>query len=143
MITSQRKAECTAVYNKLIERGHQSVKLKIGTDKKKKIAEVKYDYEVLVASDKKVGVGFNDPTLTMLINLSDKLDIQQLEGRLRTNGCTIYDFVDKFSTFENHWKKREAWYTERGATIIILDRRTKDEVVETKVSTIRRLPKNN
>jgi hypothetical protein len=144
LITSQRTAECISVYEKLIERGHQSVRLKVGTEKKKtkKNGEpVVYDYEVLVASDKKVAVGFNDPTLKMLINLSDKMDVVQLEGRLRTNGCIIYDFVDDFSTFENHWKKREAWYLERGAEIVVINRRGTPAAAAA-ASSVRRLPKN-
>ena len=39
-------------------------------------------------------------------------------GRIRTSDNTIYDIVDDFVTLERHWKMREKWYDQRGATVV-------------------------
>lgn len=75
------------------------------------------NYRVLVAGMKKAGVGFNDPTLTMLILVTDRKSVEQLEGRIRTTNNIIYDLVDDNKTLESHWRIRSAWYDKRGAVI--------------------------
>lgn len=112
MILSDRNEECNGIYNYLIEKGVDA-ELLIG-------AKTKWNKtcRVLVAGMKKAGVGFNDPTLTMLIIATDVKSVEQYEGRIRTTNNIIYDVVDDFSTFESHWRKcREPWYLVRGATI--------------------------
>lgn len=120
LILSDRQKECESIYEKLTSRElvakESSVLLLTGaTTTKKKIDTTKY--RVLVAGLKKAGVGFNDPSLTMLILATDMKDVVQREGRIRTNNNIIYDLVDDYSTLENHWKQRESWYQYRGATI--------------------------
>ena len=97
-------------------------------------------YRVLVAGMKKAGVGFNDPTLTMLVLASDRKDVEQLEGRIRTVDNLIYDLVDDYSTLESHWRKREAWYEKRGAMIETISLRS--TVEKTKVPQRRMLAAN-
>lgn len=82
--------------------------------KKKKHRE---DCKVLIAGTKKAGVGFNDPTLTMLIMVSDTKDVAQFEGRIRTINNIVYHFVDDDPTMEKHWDYCESWYLHRGATL--------------------------
>ncbi len=117
MILSDRVSQSEAIFNKLKEKNEHCT-LIVGT-----IKTWDKDARVLVAGMKKAGVGFNDPRLTMLILMSDTKHVEQFEGRLRTNNCKIYDLVDDFTTFENHWKLRQKWYIERGATIEFLDLR--------------------
>lgn len=89
------------------------------------------DFKVLVASEAKAGVGFDDPTLTMLILLTDSTDVRQFEGRIRQTDNIVVDLVDDFPAFENHWECRKAWYLQRGATIQVqgathIDRRNRE-----------------
>lgn len=114
MILSDRKEQSEAVYKKLIGKG-EHVALLIGTTKK-------WDKtcRILVAGTKKAGVGFDDPRLNMLILLSDTKQVAQFEGRLRTIDSVIYDFVDYYKTLETHWRIREKWFLERGATIEVI-----------------------
>jgi superfamily II DNA or RNA helicase len=77
-------------------------------------------HKVIVAGFKKAGVGFNDPDITMLIIASDIKDVRQYEGRCRTVNNTIYHIVDNYKTFDNHYKKCEKWYIQKGGTIKIL-----------------------
>jgi len=94
---------------------------------KKKIDTTKY--RVLVAGMKKAGIGFNDPTLTMLILATDRRDVIQFEGRIRTTNNIIYDLVDDYKTLETHWRQRLAWYTKRGAMIETICQRPKKSKV--------------
>ena len=116
MILSARKEECKAVHQMLIDEDQSSLLL-IGNTKKRPEG-----YRVLVAGTKKAGVGFDDPTLTMMILMADCKNVEQFEGRIRTSNNIIYDFVDDFRPFENHWKLRSAWYEKRGATIEVRPR---------------------
>jgi len=72
---------------------------------------------VLVASTKKAGVGFNDPGLSMLIMACDTQDVSQYEGRIRQSGNLIYHLVDDDPILEKHWQPCELWYYSRGALI--------------------------
>jgi predicted phosphohydrolase len=91
------------------------------------IKQEKYrDCRILVAGMKKAGVGFNDPKLTALILATDCTQVQQYEGRIRTSDNIIYDLVDHYGPFENHWKEREEWYRKRGATIKTISLRYKE-----------------
>ena len=112
LILSNRQDQCKGIHNILLESSEDSALL-IGTTKK-------WDKScrILVAGMKKAGVGFNDPTITMLIIASDSKSVKQYEGRVRTSNNIIYDIVDNFSSFEKHWEEcREPWYLQRGATI--------------------------
>lgn len=73
---------------------------------------------VLVGSLKKCGTGFDDSRFSVMIVATDMTDVRQTEGRLRMEGCTIYDIVDDHFFFEKHFSQREGWYIVRGATII-------------------------
>ena len=127
MVLSDRVDECKAIATKL-EAKEKSVLLLIGGTNTKGID--KSSFRVLVAGMKKAGVGFNDPTLTMLIIATDKMDIAQMEGRIRTSDNIIYDLVDDYSTLETHWGQREKWYLHRGATVSIINLRTPEVPVQ-------------
>ena len=88
---------------------------------------------VLVAIDKKCGLGFDDALtctnyggkrLDMLImgwTIKDKGVTEQLVGRMRgENGCVI-DLVHDFSSFTKHWKNRLEWYISRCGTVVEVD----------------------
>lgn len=138
LILSSRQDQSRGIRDKLVAAGEE-VRLIIGDARagtpkaegapktkrtKKKISSVPETIpRVTVAGTKKAGTGFNDATLTMAIMASDCKNIAQWEGRIRTSDNVIYDLVDDYSTFENHWKIRMAWYLKRGATIEIVNRR--------------------
>ena len=121
MILSDRQKECRSIYDKLIAKKETLTILITGETTTKGVNTM--DYRVLVAGMKKAGVGFNDPTLTMLIIATDVKNVEQMEGRIRTSNNIIYDLVDDFSTLETHWGLREKWYLHRGATIKTISQR--------------------
>lgn len=111
MVLCNRVENSQGVYNVLKEIG-ESVDILAGTKKK-----WNDDARILVAGQKKAGVGFDNPKLRCLINASDTTDVRQYEGRVRHSDAVIIDIVDDFVTFEKHWAIREMWYIERGAEI--------------------------
>lgn len=132
LVLSDRTEQSQAIYDLLVS-AEESVQLLIGTKKVKKITDESQKSRIIVGASKKVGTGFDDPTLTMLILASDCKNVAQWEGRIRTTNNIIYDLVDDYGSFENHWRKhREPWYTERGATIEVISLRQKKSLVPSK-----------
>lgn len=115
MILSDRVEQSENVYNLLLEKG---IKAALLTGKVKKWDK---ECQVLVASTKKAGVGFDDPKLKKIFIISDTTTVEQYEGRARCENSEIYDIVDDYSTLEKHWLLREKWYTKKGATIKTLE----------------------
>lgn len=115
MILSNRVAQSHGIYNGIFNNENECALL-VGRTRT-------YDVNIrcLVAGVKKAGVGFDDPTRTMLIMASDCKDVRQYEGRIRNTNNVIYDVVDSdapgYKTLENHWNKRRRWYLSRGGTI--------------------------
>ena len=113
LMLSRRIDEIKGVVE-LLKQSGENVATLYGSQKRKQMSP---DFRILVASEAKAGVGFDDSSLTMLILLTDSTDVRQFEGRIRQSNNIVIDLVDNFSVFENHWLKRESWYLQRGATI--------------------------
>jgi hypothetical protein len=126
LVLSDRQEQCKSIFNKLqrIKEFNGGCKLIIGTGKPSQEKA-----RVLIAGAKKIGAGFDDPSLTLLIIASDCKNVEQWEGRIRTDNNIIYDFVDYYKTFENHWKIREKWYLQKGAVVEVISMRNVNVVV--------------
>jgi hypothetical protein len=121
IILCDRQVCAKAIYEYLVE-ADESVELYISDSKK-----LDRSKRIMVVGIKKGGTGLNYPDLTMLILEADRTDVRQYEGRIRTTDNLIYDIVDDYLAFENHWSKREAWYIEKGATIKVYGQRRSKE----------------
>jgi hypothetical protein len=112
-----------AIVAELKLRGEQSVEPFFGN------MSTYNECRVLVAIDKKVGLGYDDATtcanyggkrLDMLImgwSIKDPSSVEQLVGRMRgENGCVV-DLCHDFSSFTKHWKNRATWYASRGGKV--------------------------
>ncbi|BAU80186.1 conserved putative superfamily II helicase [Tokyovirus A1] len=82
------------------------------------------DASVILTTVGKGGVGMDDSKIKTVAIISDAMDVRQYEGRARGANSIVYDFVDKHSTLEKHWRERESWYLERGATIEVVNLRS-------------------
>lgn len=141
LVLSDRTGQAKAIYDLLKEEG-ESVQLTIGAKKVKKITDESLKSRIIIGASKKVGTGFDDPTLTMLILASDCKNVAQWEGRIRTTNNIIYDLVDNYSSFENHWSKgREPWYIKRGAKIVVINNRDPENDVSVKKGN--KIPRKN
>ena len=96
---------------------------------------------VLVAGTKKAGVGFDPKGFDMLMLASDSKDVRQFEGRIRLHDNIVMDFVDNNSVLESHWKLREQWYIQRGATIEMKGEKRYEKQSEKEVPNFRALVK--
>lgn len=115
LILSARKLEKKAIKVLLRDRGYNVGGIKTRKGK-----------QYVVTGFKKGGVGFDDPDLKAAVFVDDQGDVRQYEGRVRDDNSLIIDFVDKHPTLEGsrHWGARKSWYTERGATIKVVPRKT-------------------
>jgi hypothetical protein len=73
---------------------------------------------IIVAEERKGGVGLDDHTFTRLIRAFDNRYPEQNIGRIRVDNNIVYDLVDCYGPCYKHWELRETWYRKKGATII-------------------------
>jgi hypothetical protein len=121
LVLSDRVRECERIYNILYEQ-YCNDKLQLRPYLFTENSDLPpKDTGIIVGSMKKGGVGFDDTEIKILFLITDSKDVRQFEGRLRTLKSKVYDFVDNYSILESHWKIREKWYKNKGATIEILN----------------------
>jgi len=82
----------------------------------------KYDKNarVLLSTYSKLGVGFDDSRLNMLIVACSVTEVEQYAGRLRDSegkNRIIIDMVDDDSSCLTHWSERRKWYISRNGNI--------------------------
>jgi superfamily II DNA or RNA helicase len=101
-----------------------------GTDK-----EYDKTAKVLISTFSKLGVGFDDSRLDMLILASSVKEVEQYAGRLRYSpgkDRVIYDLVDDDYSCQKHWIERKDWYESRNGTVKYIKSDIKTEKVKTK-----------
>lgn len=77
--------------------------------------------QIVIASYAMCSEGLDIPTLTTLVMVTPKTEIEQTIGRiLRTKHSSplVVDILDSHEPFRNQWKKRMAFYKKQGYTII-------------------------
>jgi hypothetical protein len=116
---TELKLDSTGRKKELVARLEKTSKKSASTEKVAKIT---------LANWQKGGVGYNDPTRTMLILTFDSKSVEQFEGRIRTDNNIIYVLVDNFKTCETHWREKERWFIKRGAVIETIDLRGEGSV---------------
>jgi superfamily II DNA or RNA helicase len=112
MIMCKLKTHCDLLAEKLCD---ESLTVMKGTDRK-------YDKgaRILISTFSKLGVGFDDQRLDMLILGCSVKEVEQYAGRLRyTEGKdrVIYDIVDDDFSCNQHWLERRRWYLSRNGEI--------------------------
>jgi len=128
LVLCKRKNQATQIKKMLDETTHEGEEG--GSDSDIYMGSQKfanYDCRVLLTTYSKGGVGFDHPSLNMLIIASDvEAYIGQYHGRIfRGGGSTerqelpvIVDLVDDFSTLVKHWRSRRTYYIQSGAKIV-------------------------
>ena len=110
LILTKRKKHCNMLSRKLTKLGISNTVM-VGTQKK-------YDKtaRVLLSTYSKLGVGFDDTRLNMLIVACSVTEVEQYAGRLRdgvNKQRIIVDLVDNDSNCLKHWQERRKWYNSR------------------------------
>jgi superfamily II DNA or RNA helicase len=76
--------------------------------------------QIVIASYAMCSEGLDIPTLTTLVMVTPKTDIEQTVGRIlrvKHSSPLIVDVVDVHEPFQNQWKKRLAFYKKQGYTV--------------------------
>jgi len=113
LILTKRKQHCD-ILSKMLK-GVTTSTIMVGTTKK-------YDKNarVLLSTYSKLGVGFDDERLNLLIIACSVTEIEQYAGRLRdgpNKERLIIDLVDDDSSCKSHWQQRRKWYISRKGII--------------------------
>jgi len=109
MVLTKRKNHCELLKSMLTEAGIHST-IMVGS-------QTSYDMDarVLLSTFSKLGVGFDDKRLNILVLAVSIKEVEQYAGRLRAGlkDRIIYDLVDSDPNCFNHWKQRRRWYLSR------------------------------
>lgn len=115
LILTKRIEQGKYLFEELQKRG-EDVDLFVSTSIK-----FNYDCRILISTFSKTGVGFDHPKLDALFLASDVEEgIEQYMGRIfRRDDVSpiVFDMVDKFPSFEKHWRTRKQMYLSRGGII--------------------------
>jgi hypothetical protein len=114
LVLTKRTEHCKKLQN-LLKNEQIECTVMIGTDKT-------YDKtsRILLSTYSKLGVGFDDTKLNMLIVACSVTEVEQYAGRLRDGkdkNRIIIDLVDDDSNCLKHWQDRRKWYISRNGTI--------------------------
>ena len=110
LVLTKRKSHCKLI-GLLLQQYSIKSTIMTGTD-----TEYDKSVSVLLSTYSKLGVGFDDSRLNLLIVACSVTEIEQYAGRLRdgkNKNRIIIDMVDDDYNCLHHWKKRQEWYNSR------------------------------
>jgi superfamily II DNA or RNA helicase len=119
MVIAHNKNVLKYIHDAIEHRGFATVGYYVGGMKESalKMTEGK---QIVIASYAMCSEGLDIPTLTTLIMVTPKTDIEQTVGRIlrvKHSSPLIVDVVDVHEPFQNQWKKRLAFYKKQGYTV--------------------------
>lgn len=137
LVLTKRIEHCKVLSNLLKEENIDNTMM-VGTNKS-------YDKlsKVLLSTYSKLGVGFDDSKLNMLIVACTVTEIEQYAGRLRDGigkKRIIIDLIDDDYNCKHHWSERKKWYLSRKGFIKDYEKEFK-EIIEEKTDKPKRLVK--
>lgn len=114
LVLTKRKTHCNILATEL-KRLNITNTVMTGTTKK-------YDKtaRVLLSTYSKLGVGFDDGRLNMLIVACSVKQVEQYAGRLRDSEGkkrVVIDLVDTDPNCQSHWSERRKWYISRNGDV--------------------------
>jgi hypothetical protein len=114
LVLTKRKSHCTFLSKELTKLNISNTVM-IGNDKV-------YDKKarVLLSTYSKLGVGFDDVRLNMLIVACSVTEVEQYAGRLRDGKDkkrVVIDLVDNDPNCLSHWSDRRKWYISRNGCV--------------------------
>jgi len=120
MILGQYKNILKYLYDAISTRNIASVGYYIGGMKEAALKESETK-KIIVATYAMAAEGLDIKTLTTLIMVTPKTDIEQSVGRIlrvKHGSPVVVDVVDKHDIFQKQWYKRRAFYRKQGYQII-------------------------
>jgi len=119
MVIAHNKNVLKYIHDAVEHRGFASVGYYVGGMKEPalKITEGK---QIVIASYAMCSEGLDIPTLTTLVMVTPKTEIEQTVGRIlrvKHSSPLIVDIVDSHEPFQKQWKKRLAFYKKQGYSV--------------------------
>lgn len=119
MVIAHNKNVLKYIHDAVLHRAFATVGYYVGGMKESalKMTEGK---QIVIASYAMCSEGLDIPTLTTLVMVTPKTDIEQTVGRIlrvKHSSPLIIDVVDVHEPFQNQWKKRLAFYKKQGYTV--------------------------
>jgi len=120
MILAHTKYLLNYLYEAIVARNIGTVGYYVGGMKNEKLKESETK-EVILATFAMAEEALDIKTLSTLILATPKNDVTQAVGRIlrvKHEKPVVVDIVDPHATFVNQWKKRRAYYTSQGYSIL-------------------------
>ena len=112
MVIAHNKSVLKYIHDAIVGRDMSSVGYYIGGMKEKDLKESEKK-NVIIATYSMAAEALDIKTLTTLIMVTPKTDIEQAVGRIlreKHSSPIVVDIVDTHSLFKNQWKKRKTFY---------------------------------
>lgn len=123
MVLAHNKNILKYIYDAIVHRNIATVGYYVGGMKEKALKETETK-EMVIATFAMASEALDIKTLTTLIMVTPKTDIEQSVGRIlreRHSNPVIVDIIDSHSTFQKQWIKRKAFYKKHKYNIIGTD----------------------
>jgi superfamily II DNA or RNA helicase len=112
MVIAHNKSVLKYIYDAITQREMSSVGYYVGGMKEKDLKESEQK-KVIIATYSMAAEALDIKTLTTLVMVTPKTDIEQAVGRIlreKHSSPIVVDIVDTHSIFKNQWKKRKTFY---------------------------------
>ena len=119
MVIAHNKNVLKYIHDAIEHRGFASVGYYVGGMKESALKNTE-SKQIVIASYAMCSEGLDIPTLTTLVMVTPKTEIEQTVGRIlrvKHSSPLIVDIVDSHEPFQNQWKKRLAFYKKQGYTV--------------------------
>jgi superfamily II DNA or RNA helicase len=119
MVIAHNKNVLKYIHDAVEHRGFASVGYYVGGMKESALKNTE-SKQIVIASYAMCSEGLDIPTLTTLVMVTPKTEIEQTVGRIlrvKHSSPLIVDIVDSHEPFQNQWKKRLAFYKKQGYTV--------------------------
>ena len=120
MVIAHNKNVLKYIHDAIMHRQISSVGYYVGGMKEAALKESE-SKQVIIATYSMAAEALDIKTLTTLIMVTPKTDIEQAVGRILRAKHTmpvVVDIIDQHDTFQNQWKKRKAYYIKNNYRII-------------------------
>ena len=119
MVIAHNKNVLKYIHDAVEHRGFASVGYYVGGMKESALKNTE-SKQIVIASYAMCSEGLDIPTLTTLVMVTPKTEIEQTVGRIlrvKHSSPLIVDIIDSHEPFQNQWKKRLAFYKKQGYTV--------------------------
>ena len=119
IVIAHNKNVLKYIHDAIEHRGFASVGYYVGGMKESALKNTE-SKQIVIASYAMCSEGLDIPTLTTLVMVTPKTEIEQTVGRIlrvKHSSPLIVDIIDSHEPFQNQWKKRLAFYKKQGYTV--------------------------